>query len=249
MNDRDNALESHTGIDVCRGKWAKSAIAIRIKLNENQVPNFDATRVIHVHERTFGISQRREIDVDFGARSARTCVAHHPEIVGFVAVYNMDIGIEPGFLEDGFPNVIRDLIEIRRIPFAWLINRCVETLWRKLPAFCEKLPSPFDRFCFEVVSKRPVAQHFEERVVIRVVADIVEIVVLSAGTNAFLRVSSARWIVGSGLGSQEIRDELVHARIGEHQVRRGGHDRRRRHDGVQFFFEEIEEGLSDFAGG
>lgn len=44
---------------------------------------------------------------------------------------------------------------------------------------------------FEVVSKRPVAQHFKECVVIKVPAHVVQIVVLPAGADTLLAVDHA----------------------------------------------------------
>ena len=41
--------------------------------------------------------------------------------------------------------------------------------------------------------------------------------------------------------AEEDRHELVHAGIGEQQIRRVGQKRRRRHNGVLFLAEEIEK--------
>jgi len=43
----------------------------------------------------------------------------------------------------------------------------------------------------EIISKRPVSEHLEERVMCSIEADIVEVVVLSADTDAFLTVDDA----------------------------------------------------------
>ena len=43
----------------------------------------------------------------------------------------------------------------------------------------------------KVVGERPVAQHLEERVMIDVLADVVQVVVLAAGANTLLRVARA----------------------------------------------------------
>jgi hypothetical protein len=48
-------------------------------------------------------------------------------------------------------------------------------------------PGEIDRLFLEVVAEREIAQHLEEGVVARGVADIVEVVVLAAGADAFLR--------------------------------------------------------------
>jgi hypothetical protein len=72
----------------------------------------------------------------------------------------------------------------------------------------EKLGGPVDRLLLEVVAKRPVAEHLEERVVVRVFADIVEVVVLAAGTNALLRVDGTlqigKWRIGVTLTSENL---------------------------------------------
>lgn len=44
----------------------------------------------------------------------------------------------------------------------------------------------------EVVTEGPVAQHLEERVVVHILADIVQIVVLATSADALLRVGHTR---------------------------------------------------------
>jgi hypothetical protein len=51
--------------------------------------------------------------------------------------------------------------------------------------------SPDSRLHLEVVPKRPIAQHFEKRVMVHIFADIFQIIVLSTGTNALLSVGCA----------------------------------------------------------
>ena len=51
----------------------------------------------------------------------------------------------------------------------------------------DQVPGELDRLFLEVVAEREVAQHLEEGVVARGVADILEVVVLAAGAHAFLR--------------------------------------------------------------
>jgi len=78
-------------------------------------------------------------------------------------------------------------------------------------------------------------------VVIRVEADVFEVVVFSPSANAFLRVSHARRFPWRFLLREKNRHELIHAGISEQQIRRVGQKRRRRHDGVLFLVEEIEK--------
>src|SRR3546814_17366964 len=77
----------------------------------------------------------------------------------------------------------------------------------------------------EVVAERPVAEHLEEGVVARGVADLVEVVVLAAGTQAALDVGRAH--VAALLGAQEYVLELDHPRVGEQPGRVVAGDRRR----------------------
>ena len=44
----------------------------------------------------------------------------------------------------------------------------------------------------EIIAEREIAQHFEESVMARGIADVVEVVVLAAGAHAFLRRGGAR---------------------------------------------------------
>jgi hypothetical protein len=84
--------------------------------------------------------------------------------------------------------------------------------------------------------------------VVCVLADVVEVVVLAAGTDALLRVRRATGRVRTFGLSKKNRDELVHARVREQQIRRIGHERRRRNNGVLLRLEEVEERLSDLRG-
>ncbi len=56
----------------------------------------------------------------------------------------------------------------------------------------------------EVVAERPVSEHLEERVVIGVETDVVEVVVLAAGADAFLRIGRATGRVGHGTSLRKI---------------------------------------------
>src|SRR6266446_5017191 len=116
--------------------------------------------------------------------------------------------------------IVRFLIELARFAQSRSVNGRVKPLRRKLPAADDQLPGPLDRFTFEVVTEAPVAEHLEKRVVIGVEPDILEVVVFAAGPNAFLRVSNP-WRIPRGLSfAQKNRDELIHPRIREKQIRR-----------------------------
>ena len=111
----------------------------------------------------------------------------------------------------------------------------------------EQLPGEQDGALLEIIAEREIAEHLEEGVVARGVADIVEIVVLAAGAHAFLRRGGAQKFRLLGAGEHVL--ERHHAGIGEHQsgvVAR--HERRRRHQFVVVVGEEIEKGRADLVG-
>src|ERR1051325_5159440 len=83
------------------------------------------------------------------------------------------------------------LIELAWLARPGLVNRRVKSLGWKFPAFHEQFPSPFDCFLFEIITKAPIAEHLEKRVVIGVESDIFEIVVFPTGADAFLCVRHA----------------------------------------------------------
>jgi hypothetical protein len=85
--------------------------------------------------------------------------------------------------------------------------------------------------------------------VISIEADVFEIVVFPAGSNAFLGVDHAWWIPDRFLLGEKNRDELIHAGVGEKQIGRVGQKRRRRHNRVLLFAKEIEKALTDFGAG
>ena len=79
-------------------------------------------------------------------------------------------------------------------------------------------PRPLDRLAFEVVAEAPVAEHLEERVVVRVEADVFEVVVLAASADALLRVGGA-WLYGSSrcprkIGTNWFMPALVNSSFG-----------------------------------
>ena len=85
-----------------------------------------------------------------------------------------------------------------------------------------------DRLVLEIVAEGEIPEHFEEGVVARGVADIVEVVVLAAGADAFLAAGRGR--IGPRLEAGEDVLERHHAGVDEHQRRVVvRHQRRRRH--------------------
>jgi hypothetical protein len=105
-----------------------------------------------------------------------------------------------------------------------------------------------DRLVLEIVAEREIAEHLEEGVVAGGVADIVEIVMLAAGADAFLRRGRGR--IRPGLEAREDVLERHHAGVDEHQGRVVLRDERRRgHLSVPVRAEIVEERPADVVGG
>ena len=239
LDDGGDTLEAHAGVHVPGRERHKRAIRVGVVLNENQIPNLDALSAVGVDEAALRVALRGEVDVQLATRAARAGFAHHPEIILLVAIDDVHGGVEPGSGKDRHPTVVRLLIELAWLAFARLVHGGVEPLFWKSPQAGEQLPSPLDRLLFEVVAKGPVAEHLEERVVVRVHSHVLEVVVLASGADALLGVGSAAGGVRAGLLAKEDRHELVHAGVGEQQIRRGRHEAGRGHNGVLLFLKEI----------
>ena len=155
---------------------------------------------------------------DFRARAARAGVAHLPEIVGGRDADDLAVG-QAG---DLVPQV-EGLVVLE-------IDRDGQPLRRQPEFLGDQVPGELDGAVLEIIAEREIAEHLEEGVVARRIADIVEIVVLAAGAHAFLRRHRAQ--IGPLLQAGEDVLELHHAGIGEHQGRVvARHERRRRHHG------------------
>ena len=195
-------LEPHPRVDVPVGEGLEGDGALpvrrprfavrrhRVVLDEHEVPDLHHARVVLVHELLAGRDGAfvvvAEVDVDLGARAAGAGLAHHPEVV--LRRLAEDVGRRDGRF--GGPEVGGLGVGREAQRLIALVDRHVEPLRVEAPAVHQQLPGPGDRLLFEVVPEAPVAEHLEERVVVRVEAHLVEVVVLArsrGGTSACRR--------------------------------------------------------------
>ena len=108
----------------------------------------------------------------------------------------------------------------------------------------QKLPRVMNGVALEIVAEAEIAEHLEECVVARRIADIFQIVVLSARAHAALRGRRAH--VWPLVDAEEHVLELHHPGIGEEQRRIvGRNERRARHVRVPLRHEVINEPAAD----
>ena len=177
--------------------------------------------------------------MDFGTRSARSCITHFPEVVVFVTVDDVILW------QELFP--IRSSFVVTAQSFFGTSFKygCIEMFRIQFQDFYQIFPRPADRFFLEVIAERPVTKHFKHGVVVRIVSYFFQVIMLSAYTQTFLRVRDS--LVFRRMVTQNNIFKLVHTRVGKHQ--RGvvlNHHRSRRHNLVTFTFEETLERVSDF---
>src|SRR5438045_4978231 len=110
------------------------------------------------------------------------------------------------------------LVELARLTGSRLINGGIEALRREFPTVDYQFPRPLDRLFLEIITKTPVAEHFEKCVVIRIEADIFQVVMFPAGPDALLGVRNPGRIPSWLLLLEKNRNELVHPCIREKQI-------------------------------
>ena len=212
-----------------RGRLIRSPARQRLELHEDEIPDLDEAVAVGV-----GRTRRPARDMiaviveNLRARAARAGVAHRPEIV---AGGDAD---DPALGQAGdFPPEPKGVVVV-------VIDRDRQAVFRHAEIPRQQVPGILDRLLLEVVAEGEIAQHLEEGVVPRGIADVVEIVVLAAGADAFLRGAGAK--VGPLLDPGEDVLELHHSGVGEHQGRVVARDERARgHDLMRVPGEELEK--------
>ncbi len=164
-----------------RGRARRVAAGLLLELHEHQIPDLDKAVAIGI-----GRTGRAAGDVvaviveDLRARPARAGVAHCPEI------------IRAGDAQDLAVRQTGDLLPQIEGVVVVDIDRDQKLLDRQAEFLGDQVPGELNRPFLEIIAEREIAEHLEEGVVARGVADIVEVVMLAAGAHAFLRGGGAR---------------------------------------------------------
>ena len=152
LDNAGEALEAHAGIDMLRGQRSEGAVGVGVVLDEDVVPDLDATGVAAVDELgAFALAvlgqldgAGGEVDVDFGAGAAGAGVGHHPEVVLLVAVDDVDVGIETHGAEFFGPEVPAFFVTLGGIAFflVRLVDGGEDAARREFEALDDELPGP-----------------------------------------------------------------------------------------------------------
>ena len=206
LQDGGEAFQAHPRVDGGAGQRVPRPGRLLEVLHEDQIPDLDEAVAVLVRRTGRAAGDRVAVVVeDFRARATGAGIAHAPKVVRRRDADNAAVGdagdVAPelgGVLilgEDGDQQLVLGQAEVAR----------------------QQGPGVLDRLWLEVVAEGEIAQHLEEGVVARGVAHIVEVIVLAARADAFLR--RRRGGIGALFLAGEDVLELHHAGIREHQRR------------------------------
>jgi hypothetical protein len=227
LEHRGHALETCSGIHRRFGQRGHLPRSVPVELHEHEIPDLEPAAAFAggVALRVGAAPRGPKVDVDLGAGSTGPRLAHGPEVLLLIEAVDLFLGNA----DHAFPEII-GLVVVTKY-------RHDETLRPQMPDLRNELPCELDGLLLEVVPEGEVAQHLEERVMTRSVADVLEVVVLARSAHALLGGGGPR--VLAGLLAQENALELHHPCIGEQKRRiRGGHQGRARHAPVAPLLEE-----------
>jgi hypothetical protein len=241
LQDGGGAFEPHARIDGGRGQGFEHVFAglglLAVVLHEDQIPKLDG-RVAGAVD-VFGAVELgvfrvlAEVVVDLRVGAAGAGLGHLPEVV-LAAEAEDALGARADLLPQ------RDGLLVGRHFVVAREDREPKALRVELQFVDQEVPGEADRVLLEVVAEGEVAEHLEEGVVARGLADLVEVVVLAARAQALLRSDGA--IVVALLRAEEHVLELVHPGVGEEQRRVvDGQERARRHAPVAVPLEVAEK--------
>lgn len=229
LQARDESLEPHPGVDMLSGEGSETPVVFSVVGHEDVVPHFEDVGVVLVDEMS-GVSASDSVEMDLAARSTGTDGAHLPKVVLDVSGENvilLDADIHPELsarrrlvscsqtflLGSSTLDSLGLEIRLQTKLFVPLEIGDIQPIRRQPIDPRQKVPTTVDGLLFEIVAKRPVPQHFEKGVMVRVFTDVVQVVVLSTGSDTLLRVDGsfegAHLGVGVG-GTEEEGFILVH---------------------------------------
>mmetsp|Transcript_122309 Transcript_122309/g.191848 ORF Transcript_122309/g.191848 Transcript_122309/m.191848 type:complete len:205 (+) Transcript_122309:2390-3004(+) len=123
------------------------------------------------------------IIMDLSAGSTWPSVAHLPEVIFHIERQ------DPTFWEILFPDCLSFLITRypRLLGIASIIRR-IKPCRINLVNIRQQVPRPSNSLLLEIIAERPISKHLEEGMMINILSDIFQVIVLSTGANAFLRI-------------------------------------------------------------
>src|SRR5439155_7471228 len=147
------------------------------------------------------------------------------------------------------PEVERIIVRLQAVLLVASEDGGMQPRFVDAPFFRQQLPGPLDCFRLVIIAETPIAEHLEKRVMVGVLADVFEVVMLTAGADTLLAVHSSP--VRTGAGAEKHVLELVHPGIREEERRvlERYHARGRHRRVAVLLHEEINELLTNLVRG
>ena len=215
LKQAHKTLKAHACIDDMHLEGFKGTVGLAVELHEYDVPDLNDLRMVFVDQLFAGnlclLFFGAQVNVNLRARTARSRVAHLPEVVMLVAIDDMVGG------EMLSPVTGSLIVAVEMLVGITFKHRHVEVLGIEMKHVDKVFVGIIDGPLLKIITKAPVAQHLKHGVVREgcVASYLFKVIVLSADAQTFLRISAAP---GIGIfGAKDNVFPLVHARIGEHQ--------------------------------
>ncbi|CAM3503215.1 hypothetical protein DESA109040_14705 [Deinococcus saxicola] len=250
LHDGGEALQAHAGVDVLERQvhQRRRAVGLRflaVILREHVVPDFQKTRTLAgvgvVGPGVVAVLRSPVIE-DLAAWAAGTVGAFFGRVGGPEVL----VGPEAQDVVLGQANFLCPDVECLVVV---LVNGGVQlgAVHAHPLRVSQEFPGPGQRFALEVVAKRKVAQHFQQRAVPQRASHVLNV----ADAQAFLGGGHAlvRALLEAGGCAHELRLERLHARHGEQRRGIGGHRAGAGQAQVALALKKTEELLADLGGG
>ena len=202
----EDSFETSAGINVLLWQLGVVAIGIASELHKHEIPDFKEPFVTTRCGPTLGAICRTLVDVNLGTGTARTggTAGRTPPVIG-VEELNA-VGMHPDLVA---PNIGGFLVgQMAGHPKEFGIDP---------KQVGDHVPGHRDGLMLEIVTKREVAEHFEERKVSGIATDLFKIGILTASSHTLLHRGGP--IERRLLLTKEVRLERHHAGNSEKKVR------------------------------
>src|SRR3990170_4711247 len=231
-------LDPEAGIDVLRRQRGQRPVGVQLELHEDEIPELEEALAAGAAGRAVGFSAavlRAPVVVELRVGAARAGAADRPEVLRCRQRHD-----SLGGHAHAFPELDRDLVGAE----LQLRVSCMHADPHAIPVEpqprAHELRREVDRTFLEVLAEREVAEHLEEREVVRVETDLVDV----GCAEDLLRCGRQR--CGRRLAAEEVGHLGLHPRTREQRrvVICAGNEGRRRAPEVALLLEECEEAFS-----
>mmetsp|Transcript_29027 Transcript_29027/g.40434 ORF Transcript_29027/g.40434 Transcript_29027/m.40434 type:complete len:200 (+) Transcript_29027:2036-2635(+) len=146
LHDGYHTLKPHARIHVLGGKRFELSASFTVVLDENQVPDLDDVRVVHVDELA-RVAAPNSVIMELRARAAGSDVTHLPEVV-----------LRPEWKDAGSGEELKPEVSCFEVRFQshLLVSakvRCVHSIWVESIDICQKFVCPLNSLFFEIISE------------------------------------------------------------------------------------------------